>query len=186
MFFYYDVKFNNYMEKKEVIEQVVTLMKENKILPEEVASYFVQECQERFSFEVVYENDKRSWFPLQGLQPRAMIIAGKAVFIEHSTDHLDWFEAGKYCEEQTILGNKCSRGDRHFWLDEVRPRLTQINIQRIRMGFEPICSHEILWTDSEYGNGGAAGIIYFLDNPENLVAGGKLNAYFTCPVASLD
>ena len=180
------------MEKKEVIEQVVTLMKENKILPAEIAryfgGYFVQKGgpKERFSFEVVYENDKRSWFPLKGVHPKAIIIAGKAVFIEHSTNHLDWFEAGKYCEKQTILGNKCSRGDRHFWLVEVRPRLTQINIQRIRMGFEPICSHEILWTDSEYGNGGAAGIIYFLDNPENLVAGGKLNAYFTCPVASLD
>ena len=177
---------------KKVLEQVVTLMKANKISPAEVAryfgGYFVQKGghRERFSFEVIYENDKRSWFPLKGVQPKAMIIAGKAVFIDRSAEHLDWFEAGKYCEEQTILGKKCSRGDRHFWLVEVRPRLTQINIQRIRMGFEPICSYEILWTDSEYGNGGAAGIIYFLDNPENLVASGKLNAYFVCPVASLD
>lgn len=180
------------MEKKEVLEQISALMKANKISPAEVAryfgGYFVTKGgpRERFSFEVVYENDKRSWFPVQGVQPKAMIIAGKAVLIDHSAEHLDWYESGRYCEEQTILGKKCSRGDRHFWLVDVRPRLTQINIQRIRMGFEPLCPHDILWTDSEYGNGGAAGIVYFLDSPDTLIAGGKLNTYFACPVASLD
>lgn len=180
------------MEKKEVIEQVVTLMKENKISPVELASYFggyfVRKGgpKERFSFEVVYENDKRSWFPLQGLQPRAMIIAGKAVFMDHSIKHLDWYESGEYCSKQIILGKKCSRGDRHFWLIDVLPRLTQINIQRIRMGFKPICPYDILWTDNECGCGNGAGIVYFSKSPEDVVASGKLNAYFACPVASLD
>ena len=173
------------MEKKEVIEQVVTLMKENKISPAELASYFggyfVRKGgpKERFSFEVVYENDKRSWFPLQGLQPRA-------VFMDHSIKHLDWYESGEYCSKQIILGKKCSRGDRHFWLIDVLPRLTQINIQRIRMGFKPICPYDILWTDNECGCGNGAGIVYFSKSPEDVVASGKLNAYFACPVASLD
>lgn len=180
------------MEKKEVLRQIADLMSDNKISPAEVAryfgGYFVTKGgpRERFSFEVVYENDKRSWFPLQGVQPKAMIIAGKAVLIDRSAEHLNWFEAGRYCEEQTILGRKCSCGDRHFWLVEVRPRLTQINIQRIRMGFEPLSPFDILWTDSEYGFGQGAGVIYFSGNPKNLVASGKLNAYFACPVASLD